>query len=535
MYVTGTPGATVAYTFTEGTFTTSGTGVLSSRGNFGASIDVSTFPDGQISVVVNLTSGGVVTKLTWSMGKNSVAPPAPTASVPVYVNLAGQYNYTVTVTGQVGSIANVVLSDGGTPLPNVANGMDMIGSSGSVAIPIDASNLKDGPVSVSVTLTNGAGDSVATTTAITKDTVPPVLTVSGVPAQYLNSANIGSSYLYVNSETGAMISYLITDGVHTYSGSKAMNSSGQWNVPQGFSGLNDGKVTVTITSTDPAGNPTVLTYNLVKDTVAPVGSFGIAGTTINGQLATNNPALSVGLAFTDATSGLYQVALSTNGGSTYGAAQPYTTSTTIALAGADGLYTIAVKVFDAAGNSAVFTRTVRLDRAGPAIGDTITAPSNSGSYDVSQKITLTYSGSDTDNVGSIGAVLDGTTAVATGGVINAETLGAGTHSIVITATDGLGNVSTTTITITVHATVGGLGTAVNDGVTGAKITSTTTASQLLSYLSSAQAALNANNHTAAKSYLASFVSLVQAQSGVTINAAYAALLVGWANDLISRL
>ena len=80
-----------------------------------------------------------------------------------------------------------------------------------------------------------------------------------------------------------------------------------------------------------------------------------------------------------------------------------------------------------------------------------------------------------------------------------------------------------------------LTSAVNYGVSNAKITSSTTSSKLLSYLSSAQSALNAGNHTLAKSYLASFVSYAQGQSGVTINAAYAALLVAWANDLISRL
>ncbi len=131
--------------------------------------------------------------------------------------------------------------------------------------------------------------------------------------------------------------------------------------------------------------------------------------------------------------------------------------------------------------------------------------------------------------------MDGTTAVAGGGVINIETLAAATHTIVITAKDGLGNVSTTTTTIQVHATVAGLTTAVNDGVKSAKITSTTTSSHLLVYLSSAQAALNANNHVSAKSELASFVSLVQVQRGVSINAAYAALLIGWASDLIGRL
>ena len=75
----------------------------------------------------------------------------------------------------------------------------------------------------------------------------------------------------------------------------------------------------------------------------------------------------------------------------------------------------------------------------------------------------------------------------------------------------------------------------NDGVTAAKITAGTTPSQLLSYLSSAQAALNANNRASAKSYLALFVTLATAQSGATINSAYAALLIGWANDLAGRL
>jgi hypothetical protein len=76
---------------------------------------------------------------------------------------------------------------------------------------------------------------------------------------------------------------------------------------------------------------------------------------------------------------------------------------------------------------------------------------------------------------------------------------------------------------------------VSDGVSSTKITSNAVSSQLSSYLSSAQAALNARNHASAISSLTSFVNLVQAQSGVSIDAAYATLLAGWANDLISGL
>ncbi len=165
----------------------------------------------------------------------------------------------------------------------------------------------------------------------------------------------------------------------------------------------------------------------------------------------------------------------------------------------------------------------------------MTSPTNNGSYDVGQVVTLNYSGSDVDNVASIGAVLDGSRAIASGGSFNTETLAAGTHTIVITATDGLGNTSTTSSTFQVHATVNGLTTAVNDGVTNKLITSSTMANQLLSYLSSASKAISAGKYSTAQSYLQQFVSLVQQQSGVTINAAYAALLISWANDLIGGL
>jgi hypothetical protein len=288
-----------------------------------------------------------------------------------------------------------------------------------------------------------------------------------------------------------------------------------------------------MTSTDPAGNPTVITDNLIKETVAPGGSFSIAGTTINGQAATGNATLALTLGLT-ATSGIASVAFSANGGITYGPAQAYSTTVSVPLTGTDGLYAIVVRATTNAGNVGTYAKTVRLDRTGPSISSSITAPTNAGSYDVGQSVTLTYGASDVDNVASTTAVLDGVTTIATGVAFNTEALAAGTHTIVITAKDGLGNVSTATITLNVVSTVGGLTTAVNYGVTSAKITSTTTSSQLLSYLSSAQAAL-ATNHPLAKTYLASFVTLVQAQSGTTVTAAYATLLAGWANDLIGRL
>lgn len=77
--------------------------------------------------------------------------------------------------------------------------------------------------------------------------------------------------------------------------------------------------------------------------------------------------------------------------------------------------------------------------------------------------------------------------------------------------------------------------AVSDSVNSGKITFTSVASSLQAYLTSALNGLNAGNHTSAKTYLGSFMNLVQDQSGVSISTAYAPLLIAWANDLIGRL
>src|SRR5205807_1692342 len=132
-------------------------------------------------------SHGKTTKLSQTFGKNSVAPPAPNVSAQAYSNRAGQYTYTVTITGQAGAIANVVITDSGNPDPSVLNGMDQIGPSGTLTMTFDTSYQMDGALTVSVTLTNGAGNSGATTVTTTKDTAPPALAVSA-PA-YINNSD----------------------------------------------------------------------------------------------------------------------------------------------------------------------------------------------------------------------------------------------------------------------------------------------------------------------------------------------------------
>jgi hypothetical protein len=555
------------------------------------------------------------------MRKDSVAPAAPGVSAATLVTQGNQYAYNVTVTGQVGATANIVITDGSTSITaEVANGMDIIGSSGSVIIPVDVSNLSDGTLTITVTLTNGAGDSSATTVTAAKDAAPPVLQLTTAPA--INKSNVSSFPFTINGEAHASTSYSFNDGTTTLTSSWNLPGNGRWSVYPGLTSLKDGTITLTVTETDAEGNQAVSTINLLKITVAPsaptvalnplddsgsssndyvtnvsaprlnvtsatgttttvyvngvvytgqslangsytvtaistdaagnvsttataprtlvidtappTGSFTISGaTTINGQLAVKSQTLTLQLSLNGTGSSMWQMSFSIDGGATFSTPVAYAASASVTLPAANAVYTVVVRATDAAGNGATFSQTVRLDTAGPAITDTISAPTNNGSYDLGTNPTLTYGASDVDGVASISASLDSTTAITSGGTINLYSLAAGTHAIVISSSDGLGNTSTLTVSFQVHVTIAGLVNAVNYGVSRLLVSSTIQSS-LLATLQSAQTALNGGLNTSAKSYLNSFVTQVQG-AGTKIIASYASLLVGWTQDLVARL
>jgi hypothetical protein len=332
--------------------------------------------------------------------------------------------------------------------------------------------------------------------------------------------------LFVNGEAGASVNVTVTDGVTSLAGRGSVGSTGTVTLVLNLSSLKDGAITATVSLTDAAGNTGAsVQAGATKNTVAPGGSFTVnnGAPVINGQQATANPNLALQLGFTDAA-GLTQMTFSTNGGTTYGPWVAYSSAGAVSLPAADALYNVAVGVIDTAGNVSVLVRTIRLDRTAPVITASLPAPTNGTFYDVGKKITLTYGATDVDNATTT-VVLDGKTAIV-GGVIDIDTLTTGAHTIVVTATDGVGNTSTKTLTFTIHATINGLINAVNDGAARGLITSSEQ-SLLIWYL---QKALQ----NSAKIRIGQFNWEVNYQSGKAINAAEAALLLSWGNDLYAR-
>jgi hypothetical protein len=268
------------------------------------------------------------------------------------------------------------------------------------------------------------------------------------------------------------------------------------------------------------------------DSIAPAGTVSIAGTTIAGQLATANPNLALTLNFADTGgSGLSQKAFAVNGGS-FTAPVAYGTSTTLPLAGPDGVYSIGTRVTDIAGNVVIVTKTVLLDRAGPTVA--LTSPVAGSSLDVGQTITFSYTPTDITGVASSSATLDGR-AITNGTLLNLDTLVPGTHTIVVTAFDGLGNRSISTFTFTVSvSSASALSAAVSDGQARGLINGQT-ANALTNQLARVQHDLDLGLYAQARIDLADFMTLVTSQRGKKIDAKYADLLLAWARDLQSRI
>ncbi len=169
------------------------------------------------------------------------------------------YNYTLSSTG------------GGT---NVT-GSGTITTATDLISGIDVSGLGDGTITLSVTLTDAAGNTgTAATDTETKDTVAPSGYTITIDQSPINSGNAGSvSFTFAGAEIGADYSYTVTTsgGAATLtSGGTIVTSTDQVTIPGGLSGFQDGTITVSVTLEDVNSNTGIAaTDTETKDVVAP--------------------------------------------------------------------------------------------------------------------------------------------------------------------------------------------------------------------------------------------------------------------------
>ncbi|AGA80716.1 MBG domain-containing protein [Echinicola vietnamensis] len=455
-------GADYAYTFTSsgGGTNVTGSGSVATATDQITGIDLSGLGDGTVTLSVTLTDGfgNTGSVVTDTNTKDTSAPSGYSASMDqANINAANQTAASFTFAGaEVGAdYAYTFTSSGGgtnvTGSGSVATATDQITG-------IDLSGLGDGTVTLSVTLTDGFGNtgSVVTDTN-TKDTSAPSGYSASMDQANINAANqSAASFTFAGAEVGADYAYTFTSsgGGTNVTGSGTVATATDQITGIDLSGLGDGTVTLSVTLTDGFGNTgSVVTDTNTKDTSAP-SSYSVTFDQANINAA-NQSAASFTFAGAEVGADYAYTFTSSGGGTNVTGSGTVATATDqitgIDLSGlGDGTVTLSVTLTDGFGNTgSVVTDTNTKDTSAPS-GYSVTLDQPIINRANQSAVSFTFSGAE------VGTTYDyelsssggGTPVSGTGTVsssssqvtgINVSVLGDGIVTLSMTLTDSFGN------------------------------------------------------------------------------------------------
>ncbi|MBO6766575.1 S-layer family protein, partial [Maricaulis sp.] len=357
---------------------------------------------------------------------------------------------------EVGADYNYTISsnNGGTPV----SGSGTIVTATDTISGIDVSGLNDGTLTLSVTLTDGSGNtgSAATDTA-SKDATAPSgysVTLGQDPVTAANETAV--SFTFADGEASADYAYTISsnNGGANVTGSGTLSGATDTISGIDVSGLNDGTLTLSVTLTDPAGNTgAAATDTAEKDADAPSGySVSFDQAAVNAGNAD-----SVSFTFAGAEVGTdydYTITSSHGGGSVTGSGTIATATDQIGgidvLSLVDGTLTLSVRLTDSGGNTgSAATATVSKDVVVPS-GYTVSLDQDPVTAANVNAVSFTFAGAEvgadydytiTSSGGGGSVTGSGTIATATDQIsgIDVSGLPDGTLTLSVTLTDPAGN------------------------------------------------------------------------------------------------
>ncbi|WP_189608066.1 beta strand repeat-containing protein [Saccharospirillum salsuginis] len=392
------------------------------------------------------------------------------------INAAEASSQSFTFSGaEVGTTYDYTISSsgGGTDV----TGSGTINDVGEQLTGLDISGLGDGTLTLSVTLTDGAGNAAtAVTDTATLDTAAPNGQSVAFDDSTINGSEAASvSFTFSGAEVGAGYSYTISSsgGGTDVTGTGTIATAGDQISNVDISGLSDGTLTLSATLTDTAGNAaTAVTDTATLDATAPTGqSVAFDDTLIN-----SSEAAGTSFTFSSAEVGAsYTYSISSSGGGTDVTGSGTLTTATDQISNvdvsglSDGTLTLSVTLSDSAGNeAAAVTDTTSLDTTAPSLTEvSVTTLTNDNTpaiqFSTTEAGTLAVDGSC--GSGDEGAVGSGSQTITLTDTDNSSAMNDAAYSdCTLIVTDAAGNASNTLslTTFTVDTTAPGLGT--NTGV-----------------------------------------------------------------------
>jgi hypothetical protein len=318
---------------------------------------------------------------------------APGGTVLVDAGAAYALSRTVVVAIDATSDTTLMAVAEGTP---ACDGLTFTTLQTSVALLLTA----DGERTVTVCLRDAAGNTGRASDDIVVDTANPAGTLvisRGLTA--VNSAEVELSLAGVSADvtqmavTNGTLLDCATASYEPFAATRSFTLSG-----------GDGTRTVTGCLRDAAGRTGQVQDTIVLDTQKPVGSLTLAG----GSAWSRSTAVSARLAYSaDVISFAVAPGAIDCASATYATASGTSTTTTITLAGEDGLKLVSACLRDLAGNTSLVSGSISLDRTGPvALDVTCASCTRSGEvrYSNAADRTLALSLLASDNLGTVSKV-----------------------------------------------------------------------------------------------------------------------------------
>lgn len=332
----------------------------------------------------------------------------------------------------------------------------------------ELSGLKDGDVSVQVSVTNMNGNAASSSQAFSVDTAAPAVTINTISGDNMLNAAEAAQDLTLSGTSTAEAGQTVTVTFNGNQYTAQVQANGSWtlDVPAAdLAGIADGSAAVTATVSDKAGNPASAGASVLVDTTVPQITFNIVAGDDIVNIAEHGQALIVTGKVTGAQAG--DVITLTLNGKDYTAMLDGAGNWSVGVPAADvgalanGDQTISATLTDKAGNSTSATHAFDVSLTAPviaittlAVDDVINATEKGQDLLVSgtsnqpdgTRITVTLNGisyaATTDASGNWSVTVP---------AANVSALGEASYSVTASVTDTAGNSANTSHSVLVDS------------------------------------------------------------------------------------
>ncbi|MEX1841370.1 Ig-like domain-containing protein [Enterobacter cloacae] len=338
----------------------------------------------------------------------------------------------------------------------------------------DLGSLKDGDASVQVSVTNVNGNSASAGREYSVDATAPTVSIEIVSDNNIINAAEAQQDLVVNGVTNAEAGQTVTVTLNGVDYTTTVQANGSWSVTvpsADLSGITDGNYTISAAVSDKAGNPASADRDVLVDTTVPQLTINTVSDDDVINSAEHAQALIVTGSVTGAAAG--DVVTVTLNGKSYTATLDASGNWSVGVPAADvtalaaGDYTITAALTDKAGNSNSATHGVEVNLTAPVLTiDTVSGDDVINNTEKTQDLTIYGTASGLAAGAVVTVMLNGkaysamvdsngkwTTTVPADQV---GALGEALYTVTASATDSVGNSTSTSHTVNVESVLPGV-------------------------------------------------------------------------------